>query len=478
MSKIIVNNLSPDTGISTITVAGNVEATKFVGIVEGSTGTFSSNVTIDGNLGVAGTITYEDVARVDATGLSTFREGFGVGPLAGIALTAYKDGSIRSTGIITATTFSGDVTRDVTGDVTGDVTAVGGNANEGSFLKGTSVGIGTTTTAGRNAGVSTSIGTLNFNTTLSALEYYNGSKWIKITDNYFEVSGGTKSTFTSYTLFKFTSNGTLTVTGSGTIDILVVAGGGQGGLPNDESNYGGGGGAGGLVWYTGYTVEAGDYSIVVGAGGVQNSSGSGNHQGNDGSDSTAFGLTAKGGGGGGGQDGANDGDKGRPGGSGGGGGYHDSGGATTQSSQSNTLATGTLVHNLGFAGGAGNNSPNGGGGGGGAGAVGMNGSGSGAPVHGGAGKDMSSLLGTAVGDNGWFSGGGGGSQQAGSYDIPYGNGGQGLYGGGGRGDTYNSNDAEAGDANTGGGGGAGTRELGGRGGGSGVVIVRVATSLL
>ena len=109
MSKIIVNNLSPDTGISTITVAGNVEATKFVGAVEGSTGTFSSNVTIDGNLGVAGTITYEDVARVDATGISTFREGFGVGPLAGIALTAYKDGSIRTSGIITASSFSGTV---------------------------------------------------------------------------------------------------------------------------------------------------------------------------------------------------------------------------------------------------------------------------------------------------------------------------------------------------------------------------------
>jgi len=117
MSKIIVNNLSPDTGISTITVAGNVEATKFVGPVEGnisggtvagSTGTFSSNVTIDGNLGVGGTITYEDVARVDATGISTFREGFNLGPLSGIALTAYKDGSIRSTGIITASSFVGD----------------------------------------------------------------------------------------------------------------------------------------------------------------------------------------------------------------------------------------------------------------------------------------------------------------------------------------------------------------------------------
>ena len=117
MSKIIVNNLEPDTGISTVTVNGNVEATKFVGPVEGnisggtvagSTGTFSSNVTIDGNLGVAGTITYEDVARVDATGISTFREGLNIGPLAGIALTAYKDGSIRTSGIVTAASLVGD----------------------------------------------------------------------------------------------------------------------------------------------------------------------------------------------------------------------------------------------------------------------------------------------------------------------------------------------------------------------------------
>ena len=70
--------------------------------------TVSGDATIGGNLGVAGTVTYEDVARVDATGISTFREGFGVGPLSGIALTAYKDGSIRTSGIVTAASFYGD----------------------------------------------------------------------------------------------------------------------------------------------------------------------------------------------------------------------------------------------------------------------------------------------------------------------------------------------------------------------------------
>ncbi len=91
-----------------VKVSGIVTASSFSGSWTGSTGSFSGNVTIDGDLGVGGTVTYEDVARVDATGLSTFREGFGVGPLSGIALTAYKDGSIRTSGIVTAASFYGD----------------------------------------------------------------------------------------------------------------------------------------------------------------------------------------------------------------------------------------------------------------------------------------------------------------------------------------------------------------------------------
>ena len=120
-------------------VTGNVTGNISGGTVSGSTGSFTSNVTIDGNLGVAGTITYEDVARVDATGISTFREGYKVGPLAGIALTAYKDGSIRSTGIITATSFSGsgtNLTSLPAAQLTGTLPAI-----DGSSLTG--VGVGT-----------------------------------------------------------------------------------------------------------------------------------------------------------------------------------------------------------------------------------------------------------------------------------------------------------------------------------------------
>ena len=94
----------PLTGNVTGNVTGNLTGTA----TELATNATGANLTLSGNLGVGGTITYEDVARVDATGISTFREGFNVGPLTGIALTAYKDGSIRSTGIVTASSFYGD----------------------------------------------------------------------------------------------------------------------------------------------------------------------------------------------------------------------------------------------------------------------------------------------------------------------------------------------------------------------------------
>ena len=429
--------------IDTITNKTANGAPNFPNGLTGTAGTFTgainaASATITGNLGVGGVLTYEDVTNIDSVGVITARDG------------------LRVTGIATVSSL----------EIADGTTTVNKH----------SVGIGTTTTAGRNAGVSTATGTINFNTTLQKLEYYNGNVWLQINDNRFNVQGGSQSTFGNYTLFTFTSNGNFTVTGSGSIDILVVAGGGQGGLPDGNSNYGGGGGAGGLVWYTGFQPLEQTYSIVVGAGGAETTSGSGNRRGNDGANSTAFGLTALGGGGGAGQGGTI---VGRDGGSGGGGSYaNGSGGSATQPSQSNALATGSLVYNLGNNGGPGNNSPNGGGGGGGAGSVGYSGNTSNT-CHGGSGYNMSSLLGTSVGDNGWFSGGGGGIQQAGGvYVDPYGNGGQGNFGGGGRGARYNTNTQTAGQANTGGGGGGGSNGNDSKGGGSGVVIIRVLTSSL
>ena len=52
---------------------GVITATKFVGAIEATTGTFS------GNLGVAGALTYEDVTNVDSVGVITARQGIRIG---------------------------------------------------------------------------------------------------------------------------------------------------------------------------------------------------------------------------------------------------------------------------------------------------------------------------------------------------------------------------------------------------------------
>jgi hypothetical protein len=79
------------------------------------------------------------------------------------------------------------------------------------------------------------------------------------------------------------------------VEYLMVAGGGAGGYPENASGGTGGGGAGGMLEGT-TTLAAGTYPIVVGTGGVESSTFS---RGNNGGNSTAFGLTAIGGGGGG-----------------------------------------------------------------------------------------------------------------------------------------------------------------------------------
>ena len=104
-SNLRVDTILPSSGLT----LGIGTANGTINFLGNSNLTTSGDVTIGGDLGVGGTVTYEDVARIDATGLSTFREGYKVGPLTGIALTAYKDGSIRTTGIITASSFVGSL---------------------------------------------------------------------------------------------------------------------------------------------------------------------------------------------------------------------------------------------------------------------------------------------------------------------------------------------------------------------------------
>jgi len=218
----------------------------------------------------------------------------------------------------------------------------------------------------------------------------------------------------------FTSSGTFTVTatGAGEVEYLVLGGGGSGnnGWINSGSSTGGGGGAGGYLTSSGFSVSVQAYSVTVGGGGawtfVENASASG-------SNSTFSSISSTGGGGGGKQSrsGAN-------GGSGGGGG-----------GVAGTANGGSGISGQGNAGG--NGTASGAGGGGGAGSAG------GVPT---AGTGLaSSITGSSI-----------------TRAL------------GGTGGTSSSGNGSAGSSNTGNGGGGsqgGSSQVG-RNGGSGVVILR------
>jgi hypothetical protein len=244
---------------------------------------------------------------------------------------------------------------------------------------------------------------------------------------------------------------------TGTVEILVVAGGGSGGGHggNDGS---GGGGAGGVVYIPNYPVTAGvNYQVVVGAGGAAISS-SGAAHGNQGGNSRFGPIVAVGGGGGGSENASTDRVGGNGGSGGGAGGYANKPG-------------GGYVFGQGNRGGDCNGPGDGGGGGAGTpGGYGYSG-------DGGQGLYFPQFAKVGGYPGGWFGGGGGasGDQRNGTRGNRGGNGG---LGGGGRGaDATSGFNPAAGVANTGGGGGgaAGTNyatALASGAGGSGVVIVR------
>ena len=135
---------------------------------------------------------------------------------------------------ITATgTFS---ELNTSGVVTADSITVGNSA-----INSTSIGIGTTDTAGRTAGVGTAAGTLVYDTQVG-LMVYSGDIWQTVKGN-FVATGGSEDIAgrAGYKVHTYTGPGTFEVTaGSASVEYLIVAGGAGGG------SGGGGGGAGGL----------------------------------------------------------------------------------------------------------------------------------------------------------------------------------------------------------------------------------------
>ena len=241
-----------------------------------------------------------------------------------------------------------------------------------------------------------------------------------------------------------------------TAQILVVAGGGGGG-----NSIGGGGGAGGLVYLSSYTLNQGQYTIIVGGGGI-GQVGQQTYPTQDGKNSTInFGatniITALGGGTGQGQSPAYNGNNNRPGGSGAGGTrWKPTGAAGIQKTNTTGISSTNGYGNKG-----GNHTESGGwlfsaGGGGGAGGAGVNGT---FELGGNGGIGMQFNI---TGTNLYYAGGGGGQ------NTYYTNGSGGLGGGG----SALGGNGENGVNGLGGGAGGGSTGASGGNGGSGIVIIR------
>lgn len=302
------------------------------------------------------------------------------------------------------------------------------------------------TTTQRDA-LTSAAGDVIYNSTTSKPQFYNGSAWADF------------------------------IPGTFNIEFLVIGagGGGGGGEPSTGGDQAGGGGAGRYRTSYGSGSISGGLSTVendisvqknnaipvsIGAGGAGGTA-SGVF-GSNGSDTYFKNIYSIGGGGGGTEEGYND-ISGKSGGSGGGQGKRNGLAATS----GNSPQAEPFYPGFGFKGGYTSGGGRGGAGGGGAGAVGNDGGQAFAPA-GGDGID-SAITGATVGR-----GGGGGGGAAGGNTI------NASPDGGGNGGSNNTV-AAAGDANKGGGGGGGSCQSNGNpsvggAGGSGVVILRYATS--
>jgi len=301
----------------------------------------------------------------------------------------------------------------------------------------------------------------------------NGEKYyyrVSSSAKFIQASGGSTVTDVTidgkdYRIHAFENAGSSTFTvnnapSSRTADILVIAGGGGG---SGDGDGGGAGGAGGLVYATNVVLEERDYSVVVGNGGNGVNGGAGNN-GEDShfDEAGTLNLQAIGGGGGGSYK-----SDGKDGGSGGGAGTGDSGdpggsGGTALQPGTNSLPTGTVVHDAGNKGGDNEYDAN------------DNGAGGGGAGSAGEGIDFDNDVDSDGGDglqinidgvDKYYAGGGGGYNENNSVSNP-----GGLGGGG---DGSHTGDGENGvDGLGGGGGGAGRGSVSGGDGGSGIVIVR------
>ena len=185
----VVNSVIAGDNISVSGATGNVTITGLANTaiinadslnVTGITTVTTLNAT---TVSIAGTLTYEDVTNIDSVGIVTARSGV---IASGIGLSV-SEGGVRVTGVVTATSFTGNVTGNLTGNVTGNLTGdvTGGTitASTGANLNGYKVEEGDIETTSLN-------GEFDYNLENGHIQKFTGSTG----GNYqpdFKVNGST-----------------------------------------------------------------------------------------------------------------------------------------------------------------------------------------------------------------------------------------------------------------------------------------------
>ena len=106
--------------------------------------TFVTDAVFNGTVGIAGTLTYEDVTNVDSIGIITARTGVIVG--SGVTLNAT---GVIATGVITATSFSGSGANLT--NLPPSAPVGGASTNQVFFENDNSVDVNYSVTSGKNA---------------------------------------------------------------------------------------------------------------------------------------------------------------------------------------------------------------------------------------------------------------------------------------------------------------------------------------
>ena len=226
--------------------------------IDGKSGIITANgARFTGNVTVGGTLTYDDVTNIDSVGLITARSGLQV--LAGITTLngQVSAGNLNVTGVVTATSFSGDgsnLSNVISGvDIESGGSFLGAGVTSVNFQSGatvTSSGAGATITIA--AGIETTAGfstNTNQSLSLSAAQdhKYNVTGYVTFT-----CSGGTEGE--SHTL-RVINSGIATV---GFSTFFLFPSGGSPVLPTTD-------GAISLISFTVNRVGTGGTQLLAGA---------------------------------------------------------------------------------------------------------------------------------------------------------------------------------------------------------------------